>query len=74
MDNFSKISYFVCMCTTPFRDTKTTVMEIFFNNKHWLGANPPTLEDLKEQITNGDFSFVLKLRCFSQSIRGSDGY
>ena len=56
------------------RHKNNTEGNFFFNNKHWLGANPPTLEDLKEQIRQGDFRFVSKLRYFSQSIRGSDGY
>lgn len=46
----------------------------FFNDKNWLGSNPPSLEELKDQIRTGDFEYVSKLKYFSQGIRGSDGY
>ena len=46
----------------------------FHSDKSWYGKNPPTLEELKNQIRNGIFTFVSKLRYYSQSIRGSDGY
>ena len=46
----------------------------FHSDKNWYGKNPPSLEDLKNQIRNGIFTFVSKLRYYSQSIRGTDGY
>ena len=46
----------------------------FFNDNKLLGKNPPSLEELKEQIRGGNFTFVSKLRHFSRSIHGSDGY
>ena len=36
--------------------------------------NPPTVEELKHQIRNGIFTFISKLRYYSQSIRGTDGF
>ena len=42
--------------------------------KSFLGVHPPTLEDLQQQIADGDTSFISKLQYFSQKIRGSDGY
>ena len=46
----------------------------FHIDKNWYGKNPPTLEELKNQIRNGIFTFVSKLRYYSQTIRGYDGY
>lgn len=46
----------------------------FFNDKNFLGKVQPSLEELKEQVRDGNYTFVSKLRYFSQSIRGSDGY
>jgi hypothetical protein len=46
----------------------------FFTDKNWLGKNPPSLEELKDQIRNGEFKFVSKLRYFAQQIRGSDAF
>ena len=46
----------------------------FFKDDKWLGKNQPSLEELKEQIRDGNFTYISKLRYFSQSIRGSDGY
>ena len=46
----------------------------FYNNKNWFGTNTPTLDDLKLQIRNGDFTFVSKLRYFGSQIRGTDGF
>lgn len=42
--------------------------------KNWYGKDPPTVEQLKAQIRNGNFTFVSKLRYFTQSMRGTDGY
>ena len=46
----------------------------FHSDKGWYGKNPPSLEELKNQIRNGIFTFVSKLRYYAQTIRGSDGY
>ena len=46
----------------------------YHSDKGWYGKNPPTLEDLKTQIRNGDFTFISKLRYYTQSLRGTDGY
>ncbi len=43
-------------------------------SKNWFGVNPPSVEELKEQIRNGDFTFISKLRYASAEIKGSDGY
>jgi len=46
----------------------------FHSDKNWYGKNPPTVEEIKNQIRHGIFTFVSKLRYFSQTIRGTDGY
>ena len=46
----------------------------FINDKNWFGNNPPSVQEIKDQIRDGDFTFVSKLRYFAQKIRGSDGY
>ena len=49
----------------------------FYSNKHFLGAKdrqPPTVEDLQHQITNGDFSYINKLRYYAKGIRGCDSF
>ena len=46
----------------------------FYSDKNWYGKNSPTVEELKSKIRNGDFTFISKLRYYSQSIRGSDTF
>ena len=46
----------------------------FHSDKNWYGKNPPIVEELKQQIKNGDFAFISKLRYYLQSIRGSDKF
>ena len=62
------------MCITQFNDKKITRKELFFSDKNWYGKNPPTVEELKHQICNGLSTFISKLRYYSQSIRGTDGF
>jgi len=56
------------------RHDNNTDGNFFFKDDKWLGSNPPTLEELKDQIRAGNFSYVSKLRYFSQKIKGSDGF
>ena len=46
----------------------------FHKDENWFGRNPPTLEELKDQIRDGDFTFVSKLRYIASQIKGTDGY
>ena len=46
----------------------------FFNSDKFIGKNPPTIEDLKNQLKNGDASYVQMLRYFSRNIKGSDNF
>mgnify|MGYP001021091169 CR=1 FL=1 len=42
--------------------------------KDFLGQEPPTLEELKEQISKGNMDFVDKLTYYSKNISGSAAY
>jgi hypothetical protein len=42
--------------------------------KDFLGEEPPTLEELKEQISNGNMEFVDKLMYYSKNVSGSAAY
>lgn len=44
------------------------------SDKNWFGVSPPSVEELKQQIRDGNFTFISKLRYFSAEIKGSDGY
>lgn len=46
----------------------------FHSDKNWFGKLPPSVEELKQQIRNGDFTFISKLRYFSQKVKGSDPF
>ena len=59
---------------TAQRHDNNTKGNFFFNDNNFLGKIQPSLEELKEQIRDGNYTFVSKLRYFSQSIKGSDGY
>lgn len=59
---------------TILRHENNSKGNFFFNDPNFLGKDQPSLEELKEQIRSGDYRFISKLRYFSQSIRGSDGY
>lgn len=56
------------------RHDNNTKGNFFYYDKNWLGKTMPSLSELKEQIRGGDFTYVSKLRYFSQSIKGSDGF
>ena len=46
----------------------------FFNSEKFLGRNPPTIEELKESLKNGDDRYIQILRYYSRNIKGSDNY
>ena len=46
----------------------------FFHSPNFLGKNPPTLRELKQQINNGNYHFINMLRYFSKCIPGSDSF
>ena len=47
---------------------------LFCQWQNFFGENPPTVDDIKAQIRQGDFTFISKLRYYSEGIRGSDGF
>ena len=46
----------------------------FFNSDKFIGKNPPSVEDLKKQLNDGDARCVQTLRYFSRNIKGSDNF
>ena len=46
----------------------------FFNSGKFLGQNPPTIEEIKEQWESGDDRYIQMLRYYSRNIKGSDNY
>ena len=75
MGDLSNVNFLFFMVTILFKDKRIIRKAPFFHSdKNWYGKNPPTLEELKNQTRHGDFTCVSKLRYYSQSIRGSDGY
>ena len=46
----------------------------FFKSEHFFTRDPPTLEELKYQISKGDDRFVQMLQYYAHNIRGSDSY
>ena len=47
----------------------------FFNSEnYYLSNDPPTLEELKQQLDNGNDSFVSMLQYHAHNIRGSDSF
>ena len=46
----------------------------FFTSGKFLGQNPPTLEELKEQLNAGDDRYIQMLRYYARNIKGSDNY
>ena len=62
------------MHNTIQRHENNTKGAFFVNDKNFFGENPPTVDDIKAQIRQGDFTFISKLRYYSEGIRGSDGF
>ena len=46
----------------------------FFHSDKFIGKDPPTIEELKNQIANGDERYIQMLRYYSRNIKGSDNY
>lgn len=59
------------------RHTNNTQGNFFYKDKNFLGAyggNPPTVEDLQNQLKEGNMSYINKLRYLAKGIRGSDSF
>ena len=46
----------------------------FFTSGKFLGQNPPTIEQLKEKLSDGDDRYIQMLRYYARNIKGSDNY
>ena len=56
------------------RHTNNSQGSYFFNDDKFIGKNPPTVEELKDALRNGDDRYIQMLRYFSRNIRGSDNF
>ena len=59
------------------RHTNNSQGNYFYRDENFLGASsrlPPTVEDLKAQVRNGDYTYIKKLRYLAKGIRGSDSF
>ena len=56
------------------RHTNNSQGSFFFNDDKFIGKNPPTVEELKASLRNGDDRYIQMLRFFSRNIKGSDNY
>eukprot|EP00984_Skeletonema_dohrnii_P009260 scaffold3532_cov117-Skeletonema_dohrnii-CCMP3373.AAC.1 len=59
------------------RHTNNSQGDFFYKDKNFLGAyggNPPTVEDLQQQLREGNMSYINKLRYLAKGIRGSDSF
>ena len=56
------------------RHLNNTQGNFFYKNDNFLGRNPPTVEQLQEQMRRGNFSYLGKLKYFAKNIRGCDSF
>ena len=56
------------------RHTNNTQGHYFFKSNKFIGENPPTIEELKEQLANGDDRYIQILRYYARGIKGSDNF
>lgn len=59
------------------RHTNNTQGNFFYKDKNFLGASvrmPPTVEELQQQLKQGNMSYINKLRYLARGIRGSDSF
>ena len=56
------------------RHINNTQGNYFYNSDNFLGRNPPTVEQLQEQMRSGNFTYLSKLKYLAKNIRGSDSY
>ena len=73
MDNFLKTHYLDYFCMIPFRDTKkNSEGNFFFKSDCFIGKNPPTVQESKNQLEKKNTRYIQMLRSFSRNIKGSD--
>lgn len=62
------------VANTIMRQENNTSGAYFVTDKNWFGNNAPSVQEIKQQIRGGDFTFVEKLRYYARTLRGTDGY
>lgn len=56
------------------RHNNNTQGNYFFNSDHFHGKEPPTVEDVQDDLRKGDTTYISKLQYFTQGIKGSDAF
>jgi hypothetical protein len=56
------------------RHTNNSEGNFFFKSDHFIGKNPPTVQELKKQPENKNTHYIQMLRSFSRNIKGSDNF
>lgn len=56
------------------RHNNNTQGNFFFKSEYFIGKNPPTIENLKEKLAQGDDKYIQMLRYFARDIKGGDNY
>jgi hypothetical protein len=46
----------------------------FFNSNRFIRKDPPTVEQLKQQLRNKNTKYISMLRFFARNIKGSDNF
>ena len=66
--------YSLFVFNTIKRHTNNSQRHYFFQSNKFIGENPPTIEELKEQLANGDDRYIQILRYYAQGIKGSNNF
>jgi hypothetical protein len=56
------------------RHTNNKEGNFFFNSDRFIRKNPPTVQELKQQLRNKDTKYISMLRHFSRNIKGGDNF
>ena len=75
MVDFLMTAYLAYVCTIQSSDTRIIERAIFFfNSDRFIRKNPPTVQELKQQLRNKDTKYISMLRHFSRNIKGGDNF
>jgi hypothetical protein len=75
MVDFLMTAYLAYVCTIQSSDlTNNREGNFFFNSDRFIGKNPPTVQELKQQLRNKDTKYISMLRHFSRNIKGGDNF
>ncbi len=56
------------------RHTNNKEGNFFFNSDRFIRKNPPTVQEVKQQLCNKDTKYISMLRHFSRNIKGGDNF